>query len=107
MGALAVPLNDLVSNGAYMVMAALAWNLKCWLGLSITETGPPAAKEKRRADKRRLVRMDFSTFRQSLLDIPAQILTRGRRLIYRLLSWTPSLETLFRVQSCVSAPLRH
>ena len=38
MGALSAPLSDLVSNGAYMVMAALAWNLKCWLGLSITET---------------------------------------------------------------------
>jgi hypothetical protein len=106
-GALSAPLSDRVSNGAYMVLAALAWNLKCWLGLSITETGGPAAREQRRADKRRLVRMDFSTFRQTLLEIPAQILNRGRQLIYRLLSWTPSLETLFRVQSCVSAPLRH
>ncbi|MGD9854057.1 MAG: hypothetical protein AB7U20_03815, partial [Planctomycetaceae bacterium] len=41
------------------------------------------------------------------LEIPAQILTRGRQLIDRLLSWTPSLETLFRVQACVSIPLRH
>jgi len=96
-----------VSNGAYMVMAALAWNLKCWLALSITESGGPAAREKRRADKQRLVRMDFSTFRQTLLDIPAQILTRGRRLIYRLLTWTPSLESLFRVHACVSIPLPH
>lgn len=107
LGALAAPLNDLVSNGAYMVMAALAWNLKCWLALSITESGGPAAREQRRADKHRLVRMDFSTFRQTLLDIPAQILTRGRRLIYRLLTWTPSLESLFRVHACVSIPLPH
>lgn len=107
MGALAAPLSDLVSNGAYMVMAALAWNLKCWLGLSITEAGGPAAREKRRSEKRRIVRMDFSTFRQTLLDIPAQILTRGRRLIYRLLSWRPSLETLLRVHTCVGLPLRH
>lgn len=107
MGALAAPLSDLVSNGAYMVMAALAWNLKSWLGLSLSEQCPPTAKEKRQADKRRLVRMDFSTFRQTLIDIPAQILTRGRQLIYRLLSWTPSLETLFRVHSCVGLPLRH
>jgi hypothetical protein len=106
-GALAAPLSDLVSNGAYLVMAALAWNLKSWRGLSLTEQCPPPAKEKRQADKRRLVRMDFSTFRQTLIDIPAQILTRGRQLIYRLLSWTPALEGLFRIQACVSVPLRH
>ena len=107
MGALAAPLSDLVSNGAYMVMAALAWNLKCWLGLSLTETGPPAARDCRRSEKQRLVRMDFSTFRQTLIQIPAQIVTRGRQLIYRLLSWTPSVETLFRVQADVAAPLHH
>jgi Transposase DDE domain group 1 len=107
MGALSAPLGDLTSNWAYMVMAALAWNLKSWLGLSITESCPPSAKEKRRADKRRIVRMDFATFRQSLIDVPAQILTRGRQLIYRLLTWTPSLETLFRIHDCVAAPLRH
>jgi hypothetical protein len=107
MGALSAPLSDLVSNGAYMVMAALAWNLKCWLGLSITETGGPAAREKRRSEKRRIVRMDFATFRQTLLDVPAQILTSGRRLIYRLLSWRPSLESLFRIHTCLARPLRH
>ncbi len=31
--ALRVPLYDLVSNWAYMVMAALAWNLKSWLAM--------------------------------------------------------------------------
>jgi hypothetical protein len=107
MGALSAPLHDLVSNEAYMVMAALAWNLKSWLGLSITETGPPVAKEKRQTDKRRIVRMDFRTFCLSLIQIPAQILSSGRRLIYRLLTWTPLVETLFRVHECVSRPLRH
>ena len=28
-----IPVNDLESNWAYMVMAALAWNLKAWYGL--------------------------------------------------------------------------
>ena len=107
MGALSAPLHDLVSNDAYMVIATLAWNLKSWLGLSITETGPPVAKKKRQADKHRIVRMDFSTFRQSLIQIPAQIVNSGRRLIYRLLTWTPWLETLFRVHECVSRPLLH
>ena len=28
--AMRMPVNDLVSNGAYRVMTALAWNLKAW-----------------------------------------------------------------------------
>jgi hypothetical protein len=28
-----MPVDDLLSNWAYMVMSALAWNLKAWYGL--------------------------------------------------------------------------
>ena len=106
MGALSAPLNDLVSNWAYMVMAMLAWNLKCWMSLSLRESGNAMAREKRRVQKQRLLRMDFSTFRQSVIQIPAQILTSGRRLIYRILTWTPSLEILFCLHDSVNRPLR-
>ncbi len=80
MGALSAPLYTLTSNGAYMVMASLAWNLKAWLALSLTETGPPKAKAQRRAEKHRMLRMDFSTFRQTLIQIPTQII-RGDKAI--------------------------
>ena len=105
MGALTAPLHDLASNWAYMVMAMLAWNLKCWLSLSIKESGNAAAREKRREQKRKLLRMDFTTFRQNVIQIPAQILTSGRRLIYRFLTWTPSLETIFCLHKSLSRPL--
>lgn len=105
MGALAAPLNDLASNWAYMVMGMLAWNLKCWLSLSIREAGNAAAGGKRREQKRKLLRMDFSTFRQNMILIPAQILRSSRRLIYRILTWTPSLETFFSLHESVSQPL--
>ena len=105
MGALSAPLHTLTSNWAYMVMATLAWNLKAWLALSLKESGPPKAKAKRRAEKHRLLRMDFSTFRQTLIMVPTQIIRSARRLIYRLLAWSPSLETLFRLHDCVSQPL--
>jgi len=105
-GALSAPLNDLVSNLAYMVMAMLAWNLKCWLSLSLRESGNAMAREKRRVQKQRLLRMDFSTFRQSVIQIPAQILTSGRRLIYRILTWTPSLEIFFYLHDSVNRPLQ-
>lgn len=107
MGALAAPLHTLTSNWAYMVMATLAWNLKAWLALSLKESGPPKAKVKRQAEKHRLLRMDFSTFRQSMIMIPAQIIRSARRLVYRVLAWSPTLETLFRLHDCVSLPLRN
>lgn len=106
MGALSAPLHTLTSNWAYMVMATLAWNLKAWLAMSLTESGPPKAKAKRCAEKQRILRMDFSTFRQTMIMIPTQIIRSARRLIYRLLAWSPSLNTLFRLHECVSQPLQ-
>lgn len=41
MGALAAPLHTTTSNWAYMAMATLAWNLKAWLALPMTESGTP------------------------------------------------------------------
>ena len=70
------------------------------------ESGPPRAKEKRRGEKQRLVRMDFSTFRQSLILIPTQIIRTSRRLIYRVLAWSSSLKLLFLLHDGVSRPLR-
>ena len=35
--ALQAPMDNLVSNWAYMVMTALAWNLKAWLALQLPE----------------------------------------------------------------------
>lgn len=107
MGALAVPLHDLTSNWAYMVMAMLAWNLKCWLGLSLKLAGNAAAREKRTEQKHRLLRMDFSTFRQLLIHVPTQVLTQGRQRICRLQQWTPSTELIFVLHDSVSLPLRH
>ena len=106
MGAFAAPLHSTISNGAYMVMASLAWNLKCWLALSLKESGRPKQKEKLKAEKHRLLRMDFSTFRQTMILIPTQIIRSARRLIFRLLAWSSSLETLFRLQDCLNLPLR-
>ena len=37
--ALAMPVDNLVSNWAYMVMASLAWTLKAWFALLLPETG--------------------------------------------------------------------
>lgn len=85
--ALAMPVGDLVSNGAYMVMAGLAWSLKAWAALLLPEQGRWA--EKYREEKRSLLRMEFSTFCVAMIQVPCQIVRSARRIVYRLLSWNP------------------
>jgi hypothetical protein len=85
--ALAMPVGDLVSNWAYMVMASLAWSLKAWSALLLPEQGRWA--EKYRAEKRSLLRMEFSTFCVALIQVPCQVVRTSRRIVYRLLSWNP------------------
>jgi DDE family transposase len=85
--AMAMPVDDLVSNGAYMVMASLAWSLKAWAALLLPEDGRWA--EKHRSEKRSLLRMEFSTFCVALIQVPCQIVRTAGRIVYRLLSWNP------------------
>jgi hypothetical protein len=93
--AMKLPVADLVSNWAYMVMASLAWSLKAWWGLMLPEAqGRGRAKAIRQAQKRAVVRMEFKTFVASVIRLPAQILRTGRRLVYRLLSYSPWQEPL-------------
>ena len=105
-GALTAPLDNLESNWAYMVIASLAWSLKAWCGLMIRPQGPEEQKASQSAVKRRVIRMEFHTFLQTLIQIPAQIIRRSRQLIYRLLTYRNSMETLLLIHDSVSRPLR-
>jgi hypothetical protein len=58
--ALRMPVNTLVSNWAYMVMASLAWTLKAWFALLLPEGGRWG--EQYRKEKRMVLRMEFRTF---------------------------------------------
>jgi hypothetical protein len=93
--ALHAPVDALLSNWAYMVMIALAWNLKAWFGLLLPETGPH--KERYRKDKQWIVGLEFRTFCNAFIKLPCQIIRTGRRLVFRLLSWTPYQPILFRL----------
>ena len=44
--ALTTPVDDLVSNWAYMVMASLAWSLKAWSALLVPVSPRHAAKHR-------------------------------------------------------------
>ena len=95
-GALQAPVDNLVSNWAYMVMTALAWNLKAWWALSLPE--PPGRwHEKHRDEKRRVLKMEFKSFLNAFVRLPCQIIKTGRKLVYRLLGWNPHLSIFFRL----------
>jgi hypothetical protein len=85
--ALTTPVDNLVSNWAYMVMASLAWTLKAWSALLVPVSPRHAAQHE--GEKRSLLRMEFATFCATMIQMPCQIVRTGRRLIYRLLSWNP------------------
>jgi Transposase DDE domain group 1 len=100
--ALTAPVDDLVSNWAYMVMASLAWSLKAWSALLVPAAPRHAAEHG--AEKRSLLRMEFATFRAAVIAMPCQIVRSGKRLIFRLMSWTPwqgmFLRLVERLQGC-------
>lgn len=102
--ALTAPVDNLLSNWAYMVMASLAWSLKAWAALLLPERG--RWSQRYREEKQTLLRMDFVTFRNALVNIPAQIVRTSRRIIYRLLSWNRWQPAFFRLLDQLALPLR-
>jgi hypothetical protein len=97
--ALSAPVDNLHSNWAYMVMTALAWNLKAWWALWLPEEG--RWREKHQAEKHRVLRMEFRTFVNAFIKIPCQIVRSGRKLIYRVLSYNPHLPVFFRLSKAL------
>ncbi len=92
--AMRMPVDTLVSNWAYMVMASLAWTLKAWFALLLPVAGRWA--DKYAAEKQSVLTLEFKRFRQAFLELPCQIVKTGRRLVYRLLSWNRWLPVFFR-----------
>lgn len=93
--ALHAPVNTLVANLAYMVMAALAWSLKAWCALLLPVSARWAAKHNEQ--RRRLLVMDFASFLTCFIEVPCQIVKAARRVRWRVLSWNPWLAAFFRL----------
>jgi Transposase DDE domain group 1 len=96
MHALTAPVDNLESNWAYMVMTALAWNLKAWAALMLPEK-PGRWREKHRAEKLWLLGLEFKTFVNALVAIPCQIIRQARRLVFRILAYNPHQALFFRL----------
>jgi hypothetical protein len=94
--ALRAPVDNLESNWAYMVMTALAWNLKAWWALALPER-PGRYQEKHRAEKRWVLRLEFKAFVNAFVRLPCQVVRTSRKLVYRLLGWNPYQPIFFRL----------
>lgn len=100
--ALHAPLDNLLSNNAYMLITSLAWNLKAWLALCLPNS---RAETKPARQKRGLLTMEFRTFVNSLMHVPAQVLRTGRRLVIRLLAWNQWQPVFLRLAERLRRPL--
>ncbi len=81
--ALRMPVDSLISNWSYMVMASLAWTLKAWFALLV----------RRREHRDQLLAMEFRRFLNGLIRIPVQVITAGRRIVYRVLGYNQWVHT--------------
>jgi hypothetical protein len=84
--AMRMPVDDLVSNWAYMVIAALAWNMKAWYGLLTPN----------KALGHQIIRMEFKRFINTFIKIPCLIIKTGRRIVYRLVGYNMYVKDFVR-----------
>lgn len=82
--AMRLPLYDLVSNWAYMVIAALAWNIKSWFAMMMHL----------KRDRDLYIRMEFRRFINSIILIPCQVMRRARSIVVRIIGYQPTLDRL-------------
>ncbi len=102
--ALRMPVGDLASNWAYMVMTALAWTLKAWFALLLPETG--RWTDKYRDEKQAVLKMEFRTFLNAFMRLPCQVVRTGRRIVFRILAWNRWVGVLLRGVDVLRQPLR-
>jgi len=91
--AMRMPVDDVVSNWAHMVMAALAWNLKAWYGLLVPD----------RERGLELVRTEFRRFLPAIILLPCRIIWAGRKIVYRLLGRNGWLKDFFATFKRIAA----
>jgi hypothetical protein len=89
--ALRMPLYDLVSNWAYMVIAALAWNIKSWFAMMMHL----------KHDRLLYIKMEFRRFLHSIILIPCRVVRRARSITIRLIGYQPTLDRLFSASQTI------
>lgn len=84
--AMRMPSNALASNWAWMLMGALAWNIKQWMAVCLPRRLAGSGKE--------LGRMEYRRFLRSIVQVPCQLVHTARRTVLRILTYSPWAEVL-------------
>jgi len=80
--AMRMPVDNLLSNWAYMVMASLAWNLKAWFAMMMHFSRRRVA----------VLKMEFRQFLNEMILMPCQVIKQGRKIVYRTLGYSTWLK---------------
>lgn len=83
--ALHAPVDNLHSNWAYMLIAALAWNIKSWHAMMMH----------RKHDRHAFIRMEFKRFLDTVIRVPAMVIVRARAIVVRLVAYTVNIDRFF------------
>ena len=102
--AMQMPVENLLSNWAYMVMASPAWTPKAWFALLLPQAGRWATTHK--AEKQSVLKMEFKRLVNAFVRVPCQVVRSGRRIVYRLLAWNPWQPVFLRGVDALRCSLR-
>ena len=91
--AMRMPVDDLVSNWAYMVIATLAWNIKAWYGLLTPN----------KVLGHQIIRMEFKRFINTFINIPCVVIKTGRRIVYRFVGYNNYMKDFFRTFAAIKS----
>ncbi|XZE52357.1 hypothetical protein SH139x_004050 [Planctomycetaceae bacterium SH139] len=80
--------------------------MKLWSGMMIRVKGNEPQKRVRRETRLRIIKMEFWTYMNSLILLPAQVIRTSRQRVFRLLTYRPSVDLLWTVHDHVSMPLK-
>lgn len=84
-----MPAKEFNANWAYMVIAAMAWNMKCWFALLMNEIDSKISKK--------LIAIEFKRFKNWIVNIPCQITKSGRYVVYKVLSYNLYLNEILEL----------
>jgi hypothetical protein len=96
--ALKAPVDNLVSNWAYMVSTSIAWSLKAWSALLLPDSPSQPA-----TDRRGWLRMEFKSWVNSVMKVPCQIVKQARRIVHRVLNGNEYLSAFFRLSDLLES----
>jgi hypothetical protein len=75
--AMRMPVDNLLSNWAYMVIATLAWNLKAWFAMMMTN----------KKETQRFLRMEFRQFLQEVICFPCKVIQTARSTRFVIIAY--------------------